>query len=157
EQGRYDEAEGLFRQALAAWETSLGKEHPHVATAYTNLSCVHAARGRYQEAEALSRRALQIAEMTWGPEHPELVLPLKNLARDCHNLKRHAEARALYQRALAIQTKTLGPDHPEVLALQEEIALLWQEEEPTAAEDALRRTLAAREARLGREHLDVAL
>jgi len=31
-QGRYEEAERMHRQALALWETVLGKEHPSTLT-----------------------------------------------------------------------------------------------------------------------------
>ena len=55
-QGRYAEAEPLYRRSLAIWEKALGPEHPHVATGLNNLTVLYRAQGRYAEAEPLFRR-----------------------------------------------------------------------------------------------------
>jgi tetratricopeptide (TPR) repeat protein len=49
-QGRFDEAEPLFRRALAIYEKAAGPEHPAVATLLSNLSQVLKVEGRYDEA-----------------------------------------------------------------------------------------------------------
>ena len=50
-QGRYANAEPLFKRALAIYEKALGPEHPNVATGLNNLALLYNAQGRYAEAE----------------------------------------------------------------------------------------------------------
>ena len=45
DQGRYDEAESLYRRALAILEVRLGPDHPDVATSLSNLARLHHPRG----------------------------------------------------------------------------------------------------------------
>ena len=40
QEGRYEEAEPLYRRALAIWETKLGPEHPHTVTCRANLTAL---------------------------------------------------------------------------------------------------------------------
>ena len=66
-QGRYAEAEPLYKRSLAIWEEALGPEHPNVATSLNNLAGLYRAQGRYDEAEPLHKRAMTIDEMALGP------------------------------------------------------------------------------------------
>ncbi|MCP4307664.1 MAG: tetratricopeptide repeat protein, partial [bacterium] len=79
-QGRYDEAEPLYRRALAILEKVLGAEHPAVATSLNNLAELYRDQGRYDEAEPLYRRALAILEKGLGPEHPTTTIVRANYA-----------------------------------------------------------------------------
>ena len=53
-QGRYSEAEPLYKRALAASERVLGPEHPDTLRSVNNLGVLYQAQGRYSEAEAAS-------------------------------------------------------------------------------------------------------
>jgi len=44
--GRIDEAEPMFRRALAIFEASYGRDHPHTAIARAHLAALEAERGR---------------------------------------------------------------------------------------------------------------
>jgi len=79
-QGRYAEAEPLYKRALAIWEKALGPDHPEVAMGLNNLGNLYEDQGRYGEAEPLSKRALAIQEKALGPDHPEVGKYLNNLA-----------------------------------------------------------------------------
>ena len=68
-QGRYSEAEPLFRQALEIRDRVLGREHPAVAVTLINLASVYLAQGKYANAEPLYKRSLEIFEKAFGPEH----------------------------------------------------------------------------------------
>ena len=76
----YAEAEPLMRRALAIDETSLGPDHPDVATDLNNLAELLQATNRLGEAEPLYRRALAIDERSYGLDHPDVAIRLNNLA-----------------------------------------------------------------------------
>ena len=71
-QGRYAEAEPLYKRSLAIREKALGPDHPDVGTALNNLAGSIDAQGRYAEAEPLYKRALAIREKALGPDHPDV-------------------------------------------------------------------------------------
>src|SRR5205807_7958469 len=62
DQGRYLEAEALYRRAIAQWERTLGPEHEDVGACLNNLAVVERALGREKEAESLYLRAIAIRE-----------------------------------------------------------------------------------------------
>ena len=59
-QGKYAEAEALYKRALAIREKALGQDHPDVADILNNLAIVYENQGKYAEAEGLYQRALAI-------------------------------------------------------------------------------------------------
>src|SRR3990172_10615101 len=61
-QGKYSEAEPLYRRALAILEETLGATHPSVGQGLNNLAEMLRAQGKHAEAERLHRRALAILE-----------------------------------------------------------------------------------------------
>ena len=90
DQGRYAEAEPLYKRALAIREKALGPDHPDVA-GLNNLAELYDKQGRYAEAEPLYKRALAIDEKALGPDHPDVATALNNLAelyRDAGPLRR---------------------------------------------------------------------
>jgi hypothetical protein len=71
---RLDEAEPLFRRALAIDERSFGPDHPTVAIDLNNLALLLEATNRLVEAEPVYRRAVQILiefQRRTGHEHPD--------------------------------------------------------------------------------------
>ena len=69
EEGRYAEAEPLYKRALAIREKALGPDHPDyflVAQSLNKLAAFYGHQGRYAEAEPLYKRALAIFEKPWS-------------------------------------------------------------------------------------------
>src|SRR6266699_1779792 len=79
-QGKYSEAEGLFKRALVIREKALGANHPDVGQTLNNLANVYRAQGKYSEAEGLLKRALVIREQALGASHPDVGHSLNGLA-----------------------------------------------------------------------------
>ena len=52
-QGRYGEAEPLYRRALEARERVLGPEHPHTLATKNNLAALLSRTGRDEESRVL--------------------------------------------------------------------------------------------------------
>ena len=61
-QARYEEAEPLYRRAIAIEEMRHGSQHSRMARVLNNLALVYRAQGLYTQAEPLCQRALAIAE-----------------------------------------------------------------------------------------------
>jgi len=70
DQGRYEEAEPLYQQALALSRELLGKRHPDVASSLFHLGALRYNQGRYPEALDLLLEAEAIFLQTLGADHP---------------------------------------------------------------------------------------
>ena len=79
-QGKYAEAEVLYRRALKGQEETLGPAHPSTLATVGNLAGLLMYQAKYDEAEALYRRALKGQEEALGPSHPDTLLTVGNLA-----------------------------------------------------------------------------
>ena len=111
-QGRYREAEVLYRRALAATEKRLPPEHPELAAAASNLAELYRYLGRTERAAPLHRRALRIRERNYGTEHLSVAESLHYLAELHRVQRRYAEAERLYWRSVMIRSYLQGRDHP---------------------------------------------
>jgi tetratricopeptide (TPR) repeat protein len=105
---KYDEAERLYRRAMAIRENILGEDHPDVAHILTNLSLVYSLQRKFGEAEGVLRRALKIQERALGENDVTIAATLGLLASACLGQGRSQEADALHQRAMSIIGSALG-------------------------------------------------
>ncbi len=111
-QGKYDQAEPLYKRSLSIRETALGPDHPDVGTSLNNLAGLYEAQGKYDQAEPLYKRSLSISETALGPDHPNTAITLTNLAVLYANMDRWGEAAPFARRAHAIFLRALGAEHP---------------------------------------------
>ncbi|CAM9223743.1 unnamed protein product, partial [Hapterophycus canaliculatus] len=79
-EGKYEDADPLYKQAAAINEAVLGLEHPRVASDLNNRALLLKAQGKYAEAEPLHKRSLAINEKVHGPDHREVATDLNNWA-----------------------------------------------------------------------------
>src|SRR5262249_57924352 len=89
-QGRYSEAEGLLRQALALAEAAFGADHLEVGRMLNNLGVLYKYMGRFDEAQTVYGRALAIIERTLGCDHPDVATIYHNLGGLEHSRGRYA-------------------------------------------------------------------
>lgn len=73
EQGRFEEAEALYRRALDLVDAVLGHDHLEAAGLYLGLARLELACGRAADAEAPARWGLAICERALGPDHPDVA------------------------------------------------------------------------------------
>jgi tetratricopeptide (TPR) repeat protein len=59
-QGKYEEAEPLYKRVIEIDKKTLGKDHPDVATTLNNLALLYDSQGKYEEAEHLYKRVIEI-------------------------------------------------------------------------------------------------
>ena len=152
-QGRYGEAEPLYRQALSVRETLLNADDPDVATSLNELAALYYAMGRYSEAEPLYERAIIIYEQQLGTDDPAIATSLNNLAELYRAMGRYSEAEPLYLRSLTIKEQQLGTDHPSIATSLNNLALLYASMGRYSEAEPLRlRCLQIERESLGEDH-----
>ncbi|HJY80179.1 MAG TPA: tetratricopeptide repeat protein [Candidatus Binatia bacterium] len=124
---RYNEAEALYRQAIAI-ERALGEDNPGVAAIYNNLALTYQSLARYSEAEVFYRQAIAIDEKVLGKDNPGVAAIYNNLAALLQDQRKYSEAEPLYRKAIEIDEKVLGKDHPTVAIRYNNLASLLQDE-----------------------------
>jgi CHAT domain-containing protein/Flp pilus assembly protein TadD len=150
-EGRYAEAERLYREALAVRKATLGDRHTEYAQSLNNLAMLYRYTGRYAEAEPLLRETLAAYRAAVGDRHPVYAIALDNLGLLYRAAGRYGEAEPLQREALAVRKAVLGDRHPDYAKSLNNLALLY---ESTAryeeAELLLREAAAAYKASGGR-------
>jgi tetratricopeptide (TPR) repeat protein len=119
DQGRLDEAEPLYREALAVFERLHGPDHYEVAVILHNLGALSAQRGDTRGAEDLYARAAAIKLAVLGDDHPDLALTRYNLAVLLFEAERTDESSPLCEAALGVFERELAPGHPTLMACRE--------------------------------------
>jgi tetratricopeptide (TPR) repeat protein len=111
---RFDEAEPLYRRALALTVRARGRSDPEVASILHNLGGLEHSRGRFARGEPYARRSVAIRERALGPIHPQVAADIAALAAILDGRSKRKEAETLLRRAIDIFARTLGKDHFEV-------------------------------------------
>ena len=78
DQGRYEDAEPLYDEALSISRRVLGVDHPETATSLNNLAGLYRAQGRYVEAAPTVMDAVEIMERVLGAAHPNTKIMREN-------------------------------------------------------------------------------
>jgi CHAT domain-containing protein len=144
-EGKYDDAEVLYKEALALQETL--KPHDPAATLASlfNLGQVQQRREQFVEAELLLRRALSLSEETFPAKDLRLAIALQNLATTLESQRKNKEAEALFRRAVAIRRLAQAADHPELAgALQGLGVNLYRQKKYVEAERSLKEAIEIR-------------
>jgi tetratricopeptide (TPR) repeat protein len=156
--GRFDDAERLYRLALASLIVLHGEDGLPCAGLYHNIGGLLHARGAFALAELPARRAWEISQRHWGEDHVRTALDAVAYAAVLEGLKRYEECERIYRAALPIFEQTFGERHVESAALLHNLAAVVESRaDAEQAELLYRRALAMREALLGDSHPDVAL
>jgi hypothetical protein len=141
-QGRYKEAEPLFKRALEIRERVLGVDHPTTAVSLIDLAGLYWSQGRYEKVEPLFKRALEICERVLGADHLNTADMLNNLALLYYNQGRYEEAEPLYKRALEICINVLGKEHPNTQIFLNNLIGFYESRNQTAAAQEVMRKFA---------------
>ena len=121
-EGRFEEAETLFRRSVALAEQAAGGTHRATALALNNLGSFLNAVNRWQEAEPIMRRALHIRERTLGPSDPLTAQSLCTLGLIVFMQEDMLLAESLLRQSLAIRERMDPPARRSDLA-ESQVAL----------------------------------
>jgi len=83
EQGKFAEAETLYKKTVAIKENLLGHMHPELALTLNDFAVLYARQDKFPEAENLYRRALQIRKTVLGENHPDYAQSLSKSSYRC--------------------------------------------------------------------------
>jgi non-specific serine/threonine protein kinase/serine/threonine-protein kinase len=152
-QGRYDEAEKMFREVLQLRREVSGNENRDTLGAMANLSATYQVQGRYAEAEALQRELLATRSRMFGPEHNDTIESMLLLANTLNSQHKEADAEKLLRDAYEIQKRKLGTDHPDTLMAMTNLAATLKDEKRYAESSTLyEEALPIQRKVLGDEH-----
>ena len=129
-EGRWAEAEALFRESLALREEVHDPVHPEVAESVQNLAVVLLEAGdpaRTQELEGLVRRSVDLRRELFGEDHLDTAQSLNALATFLLGRAEGddlMEAEQIYRRIAQIRESQLGSGHPTVGTVKNNLANL---------------------------------
>jgi tetratricopeptide (TPR) repeat protein len=155
--GNYDQAEKMYRVALAINRRLFNPESREVAASLNNLGVALRNEDKMPEAESVHQEALAIRRRLFGNENVDVAASINDLAIVFRHEGRKTEAEALTREALAIRRKLFGDDSLEVAdTLHNLSVVLGDEDKGTEAEATAREELAMYQRLLGSEDRFVA-
>jgi tetratricopeptide (TPR) repeat protein len=153
DQGKYEEAFRLHKEALDIKERQLGTNHMEVALSLNNLANAFTELGKYDMAEPLLKKALDIVDANQGANQPEKAYFLSNLSVVYLHQSKPDEAMRLHKQAEAIMRVSLDTLHPDYAKLQNNLALIYYAQgDKELAEGPLKRAVEIKERQLGKDH-----
>jgi tetratricopeptide (TPR) repeat protein len=151
-------ARALLERALAARETTLGRDASDTIESLNNLAAALARDGRIDEAIALNRDSLARCGRAFDEPHRALAVTLNALAVKLDRAEAtRPEAGELYARALVVAEAAMGPEHPMVATfLANRATQLLNAGDPESARSYVARSVDLHERRHGPTHPNTA-
>jgi tetratricopeptide (TPR) repeat protein/tRNA A-37 threonylcarbamoyl transferase component Bud32 len=154
-QGKLEEAERYYREALEKFRRVLGEEHPETLTSINNMGFLMWAQGKPDEAEPYLREALEKRRRLSGEAHPDTLASISNMGGLLHSQRKLDEAEPYFREALEGRRRVLGEEHPEtLLSIGNLGSLLRAQGKLDEAEPYYREALEKSRRVLGEEHPD---
>jgi CHAT domain-containing protein/Tfp pilus assembly protein PilF len=157
DEGEFDYAVALSRQALARAESVSMPDYPDIASIALGLAKVYEDKGDYADAESFYQRALALAEKTLGDSHKDLSSLLTDLARLYDKQGLYHKSEVFYQRAIKILENSPGSEQNLAHALGQLGWLYLNQSEYERARPFFTRAVEAAEKALGADSLIYAI
>ncbi|KAL2812396.1 hypothetical protein BJX63DRAFT_247837 [Aspergillus granulosus] len=153
--GRYTEAEALYKGQLVLNKERNAPEHPDTLTSMANLASTYRKQGRWNEAETLQVQVMETSKTVLGAEHPDTLTSMNNLASTYQNQGRWNEAEKLQVQVMETRKTVLGTEHPDTLTSMNNLASTYQNQGRwNEAEKLQVQVMETRKTVLGTEHPD---
>lgn len=152
-QGQPEQAEPLFREALAMRRSLLPSDHPDLAQTLSNLGLMLKDYGEIEEAVDMLAKALEVRRAGLESGHYRIAQAMLNLGIAQRESGDLAAAERLLGEARTRLIEALGVDHPQVAVAHNEVGRLRLEQgDALAAETAHRQALGIQRAQLAAGH-----
>ena len=112
--GRPDQAELLFQQALEMRRRQHGGDHVEVARCLNNLALARGELGQPHAAEVLLVESLEMHRRLFAGDHQLVAMSLSNLGLVRQTLGQTEAAERLYRQSLEMNQRLHPGDHPDV-------------------------------------------
>jgi hypothetical protein len=133
ELGSFADAEIFNRDAVSAWESMFGKNHPNTLGLVSNLGYMLLSLNRLQEAEGIHRRVLVLREQMSGKDDEETLKAVYAVGNVLLSKGKFNEAERMYRRVLVVREKRLRNMHRDtrlvVVKLMGTLRTMGREEE----------------------------
>ncbi|KAH8691517.1 hypothetical protein BGW36DRAFT_432067 [Talaromyces proteolyticus] len=106
--GKYGEAEELYRESLVGMENSLSKTHPDTLVVIDRLAIVLEKQCQYDEAAVMNRRAIDGRTKLLGERNPLTLESINNLAVTLEGQGDYSEAEKLNRMVLQMREEVCG-------------------------------------------------
>ncbi|EED11810.1 kinesin light chain, putative [Talaromyces stipitatus ATCC 10500] len=113
--GRYQEAEVLYRKLMTIYQEKAGPQGRSTLRSMANLASTYRNQGRWNEAEKLEVQVMEASKIVLGAEHPSTLTSMANLASTYRNQGRWNEAEKLEVQVMETRKTVQGAEHPSTL------------------------------------------
>ncbi|MDQ2867842.1 MAG: tetratricopeptide repeat protein [Verrucomicrobiota bacterium] len=152
-QGRYAEAEKLFRRVIEVRTRVLGPQHADTLESRHRLIYALTEQAKHAEAEKEAREVLRLREKSLGPENADTVVSRYNFANALVHEGKYPEAETIYHDVIKVDIRILGPEHFRTIAARDGLAnVLDYEGKNTEAQTLYRDVIKLDEKVYGPEH-----
>lgn len=152
-QGRYGEAEFLFKESLTFREATMDKNSSEIAEIVGDLSLLYRLQGRYAEAEAMCKRSLVMFERLLGDYSAPAVNARKLLSEIYVSQGRYNDAEPLCRDLYDFYRRSMGRSNPlTIVAMAETAHLDFLLDHPENAETLYKRALGIQRNILNENH-----
>ncbi|KAH8696611.1 putative kinesin light chain [Talaromyces proteolyticus] len=153
--GRYQEAELLYKKLMTINQEKAGAKHPSTLTSMANLASTYRNQGRWNEAEKLEVQVMETSKTVLGAEHPDTLTSIANLALTYWNQGRWNEAEKLFMQVMETFKTVLGAEHPNTLTSMANLASTYRNQGRwNEAEKLFMQVMETFKTVLGAEHPD---
>jgi non-specific serine/threonine protein kinase/serine/threonine-protein kinase len=152
-EGRYDQAEPLYQQALDGLRRVRGADDPATLSVMNDLGALYYFRGRDEQAESLYKQALDGRRRALGPDHLDTLETMNDLAMLYTRQRKFESALPLVIQVLEGMRRVHGGEHPDTLTVLSNLASLYRDQGRfDRAEPLAKQALEARRRALGPDH-----
>ncbi|KAK6832647.1 hypothetical protein RU639_003908 [Aspergillus parasiticus] len=153
--GKYHEAEALYRTLIRINQGRYGLEHTTTLTSLAKLASNYLLQGRWSEAEQLNIQVMERRKTVLGTEHSSTLTSMANLASTYWYQGRWSEAEQLNIQVLERRKTVLGAQHPSILHSMANLAsTYWQQGRWSDAEKLTIQVTQRSKEVFGEEHPD---
>ncbi|EED14471.1 kinesin light chain, putative [Talaromyces stipitatus ATCC 10500] len=153
--GRYQEAEVLYKKLMTINQEKAGAKHPSSLSSMNNLASTFWNQGRWNEAEKLFVQVMETSKTVLGAEHPDTLSSINSLALTYRDQGRWNEAEKLFVQVMETRKTVLGAEHPNTLTSMSSLASTYRNQGRwNEAEKLEVQVMETRKTVLGAEHPD---